>query len=421
VLEKFCRRKYRNVSFLTPRYQSFETVEAASTPDGTSPQPGPCFTFPTDSGNNLDTVHILERTTDNLISDQDREASGFSKQVNFFDFPDFHESKLREEIKFDKETETRKKYVFRLLKILYERLGLKYILLLVVLLAYGLLGGLLFYNLEAGNERTMISIRTHESIKRHQTFSRQLAELIATNKCHFITVGTNQSYQEASQMKSCTNELEALLSDYDISAGINPDKKNPWSWNDYWNAVFYCATIFTTIGYGNMSCQTRGGRIATICYALIGVPYMLVVLNSVGKLIFRTVQGIWEHSRRLLRKKTKFFRRRCIMSSVTTVNKSEESALTKNFKGNDIQDEKDLEEKELTEDEIFETFPLYLALFIIFMYIGLCSLIFCLWEEWDYFTAFYFFFISLTTVGLGDEMPDHPHYACCTLTFLITV
>ena len=31
--------------------------------------------------------------------------------------------------------------------------------------------------------------------------------------------------------------------------------------------------------------------------------------------------------------------------------------------------------------------------------------------EWDYFTSFYFFFISLTTVGLGDVMPQHPRFA----------
>lgn len=61
---------------------------------------------------------------------------------------------------------------------------------------------------------------------------------------------------------------------------------------------------------------------------------------------------------------------------------------------------------------VFETFPVYLALILIFAYIGLCSLIFCLWEEWDYFTAFYFFCVSLMTIGLGDEMPQHPRYAC---------
>lgn len=70
-------------------------------------------------------------------------------------------------------------------------------------------------------------------------------------------------------------------------------------------------------------------------------------------------------------------------------------------------------------DGAFETFPICGALAIIFVYIALCSFIFRFWERWDYFTAFYFFFISLTTVGLGDEMPNHPHYACGNVPFAL--
>lgn len=59
-----------------------------------------------------------------------------------------------------------------------------------------------------------------------------------------------------------------------------------------------------------------------------------------------------------------------------------------------------------------ETFPLPLALAIVFLYTLLCAFIFSFWERtWDYFTSFYFFFVSLSTIGLGDEMPQHPRFA----------
>lgn len=62
---------------------------------------------------------------------------------------------------------------------------------------------------------------------------------------------------------------------------------------------------------------------------------------------------------------------------------------------------------------------MHLALGIVFIYISMCSLIFSFWEEWDYFTAFYFFFISLSTIGLGDEVPQQPHYACIFFVFFV--
>ena len=38
-----------------------------------------------------------------------------------------------------------------------------------------------------------------------------------------------------------------------------------------------------------------------------------------------------------------------------------------------------------------------------------CAGLFCLWEtRWNYFTSLYFFCISLSTIGLGDVVPDHP-------------
>lgn len=63
--------------------------------------------------------------------------------------------------------------------------------------------------------------------------------------------------------------------------------------------------------------------------------------------------------------------------------------------------------------DAFETFPLYLAVMIVFTYIAACSVIINLWEDWDWFTAFYYLFISMSTIGLGDEMPEHPHFAVC--------
>uniref|UniRef100_A0A1I8EDX3 Ion_trans_2 domain-containing protein n=1 Tax=Wuchereria bancrofti TaxID=6293 RepID=A0A1I8EDX3_WUCBA len=70
------------------------------------------------------------------------------------------------------------------------------------------------------------------------------------------------------------------------------------------------------------------------------------------------------------------------------------------------------ETTEIIEDEKIEsrTIPVWLALLICIGWICICAGLFCLWEtRWSYFTSLYFFFISLSTIGLGDVVPDHPH------------
>uniref|UniRef100_A0A9J2P2E3 Potassium channel domain-containing protein n=1 Tax=Ascaris lumbricoides TaxID=6252 RepID=A0A9J2P2E3_ASCLU len=331
-------------------------------------------------------------------------------------------STLKEELKFERLLKIRFSYLLRILKLLYYRLGLKYVVLLLLLVAYALLGGLLFYYLEAPAERLLVEQLRRKSTARHIDYAKQLLRIITTKEC-LSFVAESSRFTEETRVKSiyfisCSRKIIRSLKKYDWSAGISTDEANPWTWTDYWNAVFYCSTIFTTIGYGNIWCRTYKGRIATICYALFGIPFMLVVLNSLGKEIFSSVQSMWKYARSKLQKKSRYLQRKIFLSAQSLAAVTENTAKQK-AKEKELGDDS-VDEKMFTGDSaVFETFPVYLALILIFAYIGLCSLIFCLWEEWDYFTAFYFFCVSLMTIGLGDEMPQHPRYACVFFVFFV--
>ena len=51
------------------------------------------------------------------------------------------------------------------------------------------------------------------------------------------------------------------------------------------------------------------------------------------------------------------------------------------------------------------TVPISICLIIITGYIFAGSLLFAVWEEWDYLTGSYFCFITLSTIGFGDIVP----------------
>lgn len=65
----------------------------------------------------------------------------------------------------------------------------------------------------------------------------------------------------------------------------------------FWGALFYSMTVFTTIGYGNLTPTTFAGRLATMIYAIFGIPILLMVLADLGKLLTRIIKFMFAKSR----------------------------------------------------------------------------------------------------------------------------
>ncbi|TSL47543.1 Potassium channel subfamily K member 2 [Bagarius yarrelli] len=69
-----------------------------------------------------------------------------------------------------------------------------------------------------------------------------------------------------------------------IRAGVNPsgNSSNVTSLWDLSSSFFFAGTVITTIGFGNISPHTEGGRIFCIVYALLGIPLFGFLLAGVG-------------------------------------------------------------------------------------------------------------------------------------------
>jgi hypothetical protein len=68
----------------------------------------------------------------------------------------------------------------------------------------------------------------------------------------------------------------------------------------------------------------------------------------------------------------------------------------------------DLTNPNFEDDEDFddeESVPLVVTVFVIPLYLTLGAVLFSIWEHWSFLDSFYFFFITLTTIGFGDFVP----------------
>lgn len=63
--------------------------------------------------------------------------------------------------------------------------------------------------------------------------------------------------------------------------------------------------------------------------------------------------------------------------------------------------------------------PITVALFILISYIFIGAVVYCMWEEWHFFASFYFVFISMSTIGFGDIVPQKPLCMFVTIVYLV--
>ena len=129
------------------------------------------------------------------------------------------------------------------------------------------------------------------------------------------------------------------------------------------HAVYYVLTVNLSYrtpsppGYGHSTPQTIGGKIFCMFYALSGIPLCIVMFQSVGERLNTFVVFLVKHVRK------------CFRRSST---------------------------------EVSQTHLIFITLNLSSVVLTAGAAIFSYWEGWDYIDAFYYCFITLTTIGFGD-------------------
>ncbi|XP_015179494.1 PREDICTED: uncharacterized protein LOC107068015 isoform X2 [Polistes dominula] len=217
------------------------------------------------------------------------------------------------------------------------------------------------------------------------------------------------------------------------------------SWT-FLNAVVYCLTVITTIGYGHISPSTTTGRAITIVYAIFGIPMFLILLADFGKLFTRGIKFLWAFVRRLYytgscRKVRRTGPVQEVMKGVQLVydlatfrrpsqmnpedieeiqkQQSQQQQAVLNIDGNAPPDTPGTPAMSTFAIDDEFNLPISVAIFILLGYIFVGATLYNTWEKWGFFESFYFVFISMSTIGFGDYVPKHPMFMMCSIIYLV--
>ncbi|ENN70387.1 hypothetical protein D910_08391, partial [Dendroctonus ponderosae] len=300
--------------------------------------------------------------------------------------------------------------------------------LVIVMILYTVGGAVIFLTVEGQNETKLIE----------RDIELQVKELL--NELRYKSLSVPEQFSEKEWSGEAARRLVKFERKITLAFQQHPlvvSHTNGRVWT-IWNAVVYCSTLYTTIGYGHLYPTTFTGRVLTIVYSTIGIPLFLIALTDFGKLFTRGIKFVWSYFR------TFYYTRSCrrvrktshVQEIIKGAQVMYEYATFRRMSTWGNEDEKPKPEPDtpkpqsavvlepqtpaISSFEIDDEFnlPITLALILLVAYMLIGAAVFMVWEKWDFFASFYFVFMSMSTIGFGDIVPEQPTYMILSIVYL---
>lgn len=223
-----------------------------------------------------------------------------------------------------------------------------------LIIFYALLGAVSFISIET-DERSANITYVAEVRRMRERYANELWNVAVKNNA-----------ADVNETMWC-NEMNVKLLDFQnylvtmIKKGYDGRTlKQIWSFPA---ALMFCLSVFSMIGYGNMTPRTEWGKVTTVIYATFGIPLYILYFLNIGKVLANTFRWLY----------------RWFMEC--------------NQKDGSMQNRKKI------------IVPSTACLWVMFFYILLGSAMFYYLEQWNCLDAIYFSVTSLCKIGVGDFVP----------------
>ncbi|KRX22078.1 TWiK family of potassium channels protein 7 [Trichinella nelsoni] len=266
----------------------------------------------------------------------------------------------------------------------YFKLSLPHVALVVVCMVYAILGALVFYYIEAQNERFVKSDKIQRIVdstqRSHINLSKTSWYFQASKGLHDLKVVLCEAFE--------TDFVTVDMIDYSSSVDTSEISNSVWTIQ---SSVFFAITTMVTIGYGNVVPMTAEGRLLCIIFALFGCPLAIITIGNLGKFLSETVVFLYNKIQR---------GKMLLMKNIAI-----RFPLLKGLNNYDNFETTSLTYEDIVVDDTGISAFFVLSIFVFYNAAG--ALLFTSMERWSFMDSLYFCFISISTVGFGDFVPKN--------------
>lgn len=165
------------------------------------------------------------------------------------------------------------------------------------------------------------------------------------------------------------------------------------------SALMFSLSVFTMIGFGHLVPRTQWGKIATMLYAVFGIPVYVLYFMNMGQVLASCFK--WFYCK-LVRCADARKDKPLTEPDPSTLNGNKEIMVVTSATAVD-QLSDDLEDDE--SDPGIIIVPSTACLWVWLIYLAVGTIMFAEWENWEYLDACYFCVTSLCKIGMGDFVP----------------